>query len=408
MQDDTLEIQILNDIGWGFDLQSLLRQAEGFSGSKIRVPINSFGGSVVEGFSIYNTLIGMQAKFDVETAVVGYAISAASYILQAGAVRTMPKIGAYIMIHEPWTYDAGDSQELAHTSKLLNSMGNEIARAYAKNSNLNASEWRQLMKDETWLTAREALKMGLVDKLTDGVAIQPKPTQDMIDRFGALNNVPQEVVNLYGLSSKIVIDKNQNSKEMGLFQKIKSAFVTDEPAPQAQAPTVTPQALPAATAQAAEPTATPPVAEPTAAAATTTPTAAATGKDADVQALVAANKKEVSDLKKDYEESITGIANQIQESDKKIDNVTAKMDKLVTDMGQVVTMFNTMQEAATQNAKNVTELALAQGKKMAVPSGLNLIPSNGLGGNPTPEPKPQPNAKTVIPMPKNWMKGARV
>jgi len=405
--EDTLEIQIINDIGWGFDLKSLLSQAEGFTGSKVRVPINSFGGSVVEGFAIYNTLIGMQAKFEVETSVVGYAISAASYILQAGAVRTMPKIGAYIMIHEPWTYDAGDSQELAHTSKLLDSMGNEISRAYAKNSNLNAKEWRQLMQDETWLTPREALKMGLVDKLTEGVAIQPKPSKEMIDRFGMLNNVPQQVVNSLGLGTKIIIDNNKNIEDMGFFQKVKNLLITDDSAPvnTPTAPAVATVAEVVPTAPLAEPVA--PVATPTAVApvqtptaATPTPTPVAVAPTTDVQALVASNTQEVANLKKDYEESMTDIVNVTNNTDKKVDKISA-------DMGQIVSMFKQMQEGAAKNAANITELAKAQGKQISVPSGLNLIPSNGLGGNPTvSEPKPAEN--TVIPMPKSWMKGAKI
>ena len=186
---DTLNIDLVEDIGgWGFRLPDLLDKTRSFNGSQINVPINSFGGSVLESLAIYNALRGHPSK--VVTQIVGYAMSAGTVVASAGDVVKMPKNG-YYMIHEPWSGVAGDSEDMKKQSTLLESMAKTIVDIYKKKTNLPKDEIRQMMKEETWLTAKEALKLGFVDELTDGVDV--KASFD-IEGF---NNVPQEIKNVF-------------------------------------------------------------------------------------------------------------------------------------------------------------------------------------------------------------------
>ena len=201
---EILTIEIDKDISseesWGFTYNSLRSKTKTFKGSKIKVPINSFGGEVLEGTSIYNYFIGYDGE--VTTQVIGYAISMGSIIFASGAIREIPKAG-YIMVHEPWGYAAGDSEVMEHRSELLELMADNLAAIYADASKRAGKDkydkafWRGLMKAETWLTSKEALKYGLATKITDGVLFLNKGNQKKF--YASLDtskyrNIPENIV----------------------------------------------------------------------------------------------------------------------------------------------------------------------------------------------------------------------
>ncbi len=160
---DKLEIKVLEDIGgWGFTLNDLLSQVSGYEGSEITMPINSFGGDVFEGLAIYNAIKGMDKSFTAN--IVGYAMSMGTIIALAADEVTMPENG-YFMIHEPWTATVGNSDDLEKDSKLLDKLAKDLVSIYAKKTKLPKSEIRAMMKEETWLTSREAKKLGFIDTI---------------------------------------------------------------------------------------------------------------------------------------------------------------------------------------------------------------------------------------------------
>jgi ATP-dependent Clp protease protease subunit len=69
------------------------------------------------------------------------------------------------MIHNPWTITMGDSEELRKNADVMDKMKAGIIAAYRQKSHLSEQEISDLMDEETWMTAEEALENGFVDSI---------------------------------------------------------------------------------------------------------------------------------------------------------------------------------------------------------------------------------------------------
>lgn len=136
--------------------------------SKIHLRINSPGGDVFEANAIYNLLKDFTKENNIE--IIGYidglAASAASFLILAASKITMG-LGALYMIHNPWTYAAGDSSKLAKQIKLLDKIKDSILDIYMTKSKKTREEISSLMNSEKWFSAKEALEYGFVDEIME-------------------------------------------------------------------------------------------------------------------------------------------------------------------------------------------------------------------------------------------------
>ena len=132
----------------------------------INLHINSPGGSVFEGISIYNQL--KQNKATVNVYVDGLAASIASVIAMSGDTIFMPE-NSMMMIHNPWTIAMGNAKEFRKQADDLDRVGEQSVKTYLAKSNgkIDEDKLRQLMDDETWLSADEAVNYGLADKILE-------------------------------------------------------------------------------------------------------------------------------------------------------------------------------------------------------------------------------------------------
>jgi ATP-dependent Clp endopeptidase proteolytic subunit ClpP len=130
----------------------------------IVVRVNSPGGCVFEGVAIYNRL--KQHKAKVTVYVDGLAASIASIIALAGDEVIMGE-GALYMIHLPWTWAAGNRNDLDNTINRLLDVEEQLISIYAKKSKMDRSEIKSLLEKETWMDATQAMELGFVDKTMD-------------------------------------------------------------------------------------------------------------------------------------------------------------------------------------------------------------------------------------------------
>jgi ATP-dependent Clp endopeptidase proteolytic subunit ClpP len=128
----------------------------------IEVRLNSPGGDVFEGFTIYNRL--KQHKAKVTIYVDGLAASIASIIAMAGDDIIMGE-GALMMIHKPWTWTAGNSSELEETIDRLMDIEEQLVKVYQKKTGLDRSEIKSMLAKETWMDGDQALSQGFVTEL---------------------------------------------------------------------------------------------------------------------------------------------------------------------------------------------------------------------------------------------------
>lgn len=143
-----------------YDLAVELSQLEG----DLKVRINSYGGEVSQGLAIYNLLKSYKGK--VTTMCDGFACSAASVVFMAGSVRAMPR-SSLLFLHNAWTTQSGDSNALRAAADDLEKITMPSIAIYKENSNLSEEAIKNLMDDETWITADEALDYGFATMIVE-------------------------------------------------------------------------------------------------------------------------------------------------------------------------------------------------------------------------------------------------
>ena len=134
------------------------------------VRINSPGGSVFEGFSMFNQLRQYPGLVDTETDAL--AASAAALVFLAGTNREMSEIGAQVMIHEAWNFVmmAGNKREMRdffdRQFALLDRVDTDIAKVISRVSALSEADAMKAMEAETWYSAAEAVDAGIATAIT--------------------------------------------------------------------------------------------------------------------------------------------------------------------------------------------------------------------------------------------------
>lgn len=127
----------------------------------VDVFINSPGGSVFEGTAIANELRRCEKPVDIY--VAGMAASAASIIAMAGA-KVVMEPGAWMMVHNASGGCYGNRADMGKMQDTLGKIDGEIAAAYAQRTGKSVKAMAKLMDEETWLNAKDAVKMGFADE----------------------------------------------------------------------------------------------------------------------------------------------------------------------------------------------------------------------------------------------------
>lgn len=128
--------------------------------------INSPGGSVWAGNAIYNAIRRHPGAVDVY--IEGVAASIASVVAMAGRRVHMPA-NAMMMIHDPWSYAVGSATDLRKAADMLDKAKTGLVAAYQQKTELATDKIEELMSDETWFTAAEAVELGFADDIAEPV-----------------------------------------------------------------------------------------------------------------------------------------------------------------------------------------------------------------------------------------------
>ena len=142
----------------------LMRQAlkDNPEGEALTVEINSGGGSVFAGFEIYSVL--RAAKCHTVAEVQSIAASAASTAMVGCASVQLSPV-AQVMLHLPSASTEGDVVQHERSLRALESIKQSILNGYEVKSRGKAQRatLEQLMDQETWLDAQQAVELGLAD-----------------------------------------------------------------------------------------------------------------------------------------------------------------------------------------------------------------------------------------------------
>lgn len=152
----------------GVDPLSFAQAVSAAKGKPIRLRINSPGGDVFAARAMAQHL----AEHDkpVHVIVDGYAASAATVVAIQGTTLNMAP-GAMFMIHKSWSIGVGNSDDLLQMAALLEKVDQTLADSYQKKlaragKDTSAAAIMQMMQDETWFTADEAVAAGFADTVS--------------------------------------------------------------------------------------------------------------------------------------------------------------------------------------------------------------------------------------------------
>lgn len=160
------EVWIYDEIGdWGVTAMDFVAELRTIHAPTLTVHINSPGGSIFDGFAIYNALLSHPAR--VTTRVEGIAASAASFIAQAGDEIVAAEASS-MMVHGGSGVCVGKAADMREMADLLDKLDGQMAAIYAQRTERPTAEWLEQMPSDTWYTSSEALAAGLVDRIDSG------------------------------------------------------------------------------------------------------------------------------------------------------------------------------------------------------------------------------------------------
>lgn len=203
----------------------------------LELHINSNGGSVAAGNTIVNLIDSYKQKTGcvVHTFIDGIAASMASGIAMAGDKIYMAQ-NAIFMVHKPFSVAWGNSDEMLHTAEILEKVEDTLVKNYMRHFSGTEDELRQLLADESWLTAEEALDYGFCDEIVEPVKIAASATGIRINdtefsdikvcsKFKIKEGVGQSVFDYDEKLSEIGIDED-SFKSFGVSSEIVSRIAS--------------------------------------------------------------------------------------------------------------------------------------------------------------------------------------
>lgn len=167
---DKAEIWIYESIGedfWsggGVTAKKFQEELAAIKAKQIDLHINSPGGAVFEGVTIYNLI--KQHEASVTTYIDGLAASIASVIALAGD-RVVMADNALFMIHNPSGLVMGTSGDMRKMADVLDKIRSTMSGVYSGKSGKPEDEINTMLDEETWMTAAEAKEAGFVDEIAE-------------------------------------------------------------------------------------------------------------------------------------------------------------------------------------------------------------------------------------------------
>lgn len=156
----SIDIYDVVDDFFGFSARRMAAALRSVGARDVVVNINSAGGSVFEGISIYEQLRAHDHRVTVN--VMGLAASIASVIAMAGDEVRIAKT-SFLMIHNAWSIVVGNRHDLRQAADWLEPFDSAIASVYADRGDIDEARAAEMMDAETWIAGAQAVELGLAD-----------------------------------------------------------------------------------------------------------------------------------------------------------------------------------------------------------------------------------------------------
>jgi ATP-dependent Clp endopeptidase proteolytic subunit ClpP len=175
---NTLEVYFLDVIQDSFDwwtgmqyskVQEIIDKVNYYKPSKIKCIIDSEGGDAQAGLSVYNFLVRVDCRVEVE--VIGLAGSIASVIaMSANKGKLKMARNAFMMIHRAEGIVMGTADEIRQGAELVDKYTDQIVDVYSQRTGKTVDEIKALIANgDFWMTAEEAKNLGFCDEIFNEV-----------------------------------------------------------------------------------------------------------------------------------------------------------------------------------------------------------------------------------------------
>jgi ATP-dependent protease ClpP protease subunit len=168
-----IEVFVYGEIGtWGITANQFVQDLRAMDDgvSPVIAAFNSIGGDLFDGLAMHNALSRLGERC---TGRIDALAASAASVAVCGAHHVVIASNAMLMIHNPYTYAGGDAEDFRRVADVLDQTLEAIIAAYkAKAPNIDDAELRRMVNAETWLTANEALALGLADEVGDGIKVK--------------------------------------------------------------------------------------------------------------------------------------------------------------------------------------------------------------------------------------------
>ena len=146
----------------GFGADKFLSALAEHNGADLTISLDSPGGVVSEGLSIYNALVQHEGVVTVHVDTIAASIAT---VICCAADSVVINSNAQYMVHLPWAVAMGNSVEFRGLVDQLEVLDNMLAEVYSEKTGLETEELMDMMKNETFLTAKDALSLGFADSI---------------------------------------------------------------------------------------------------------------------------------------------------------------------------------------------------------------------------------------------------
>lgn len=207
------DVFIFDEIGcWGVSADQLINEVQRMKPTSINLHINSPGGSITDGWAIFNFLRAHSARVTVY--IDSMAASIAGVIAMAGDEVIMAEASLFHM-HLPGLngYIAEKVDGLEDIVIALRKMDEIIRGIYKRRTGASDEQLAEWFSGETYFTPEEALKHGLIDSIVERVRMVACAAKWEPKSYGSVNKAMQSNNLNGGHHGGVQPSRNQNQKE---------------------------------------------------------------------------------------------------------------------------------------------------------------------------------------------------
>lgn len=199
------------DVGFDITSDKILPYVK--SGKEII--LDTFGGDLFEGWKIYDSI--KLLNLNPSIGVIGSCASSGMQILLSTENRWVSE-NSRTLIHNPWTYEAGDDEKMKRTAGQLEQDKMQLANLYSSVSGKPIEEVLSLMKEEIFLNAKQSLELNFAKEIKTTVnykQLENMTNDEVVEKLNGFEKMLNKVLNFFKPKNLVIQDVNGTELDFG-------------------------------------------------------------------------------------------------------------------------------------------------------------------------------------------------